>query len=247
MSFRRCRFHLRRHFEFGRFQSFCLRLVEYRCLAFDSCLRNFRRLRHWALVRLRRSRGRGRLGRHDYLRGRAWHRLRRNETWGRLCLHRCCRLYARGRRRRPRRYCRGRRNDGPGRGRRSRARRGNGLGGPLRDRLQHIPRLGDMREIDLGLKLVRRGSRTRTASGGGRMFRKVFLDALRFVLFDRAGVRFLLGDPELGKNVEDFLALDLEFPRQIINSNLVLHYAPFPPICPVWLRLHSILTVVVCV
>jgi hypothetical protein len=57
-------------------------------------------------------------------------------------------------------------------------------------------------------------------------------------------VRFLFGDTDLDQNFEDFLALYLEFSGQVINSNLVLHYAPFPPLCfPPGLRLHSILTV----
>jgi hypothetical protein len=45
-------------------------------------------------------------------------------------------------------------------------------------------------------------------------------------------VRFLLGDADLEKNVEDLSALDLKFSRQIVDSNLVLHYAPLPPFCP---------------
>jgi hypothetical protein len=66
------------------------------------------------------------------------------------------------------------------------------------------------------------------------MLREILLDALSFILLDGARVRFLFGDADLGQNIEDFLALYLKFPGQIIDSNLVLHYAPFPPLFPVW-------------
>jgi hypothetical protein len=76
------------------------------------------------------------------------------------------------------------------------------------------------------------------------MLLKVLLDALGFVDLDGAGVRFFLGDTDLDQNVENGFALYLEFPGQVIDSNLVQHYAPFPPLCfPSGLRLHSILTV----
>jgi hypothetical protein len=75
------------------------------------------------------------------------------------------------------------------------------------------------------------------------MLGKVSLDPLRFVFLDGTGVGFLFFYADLGKCVEDFLALDLEFSSQIVDSNLVLHSALFPPLCPVRLRLHSILTV----
>jgi hypothetical protein len=142
-------------------------------------------------------------------------------------------------RRRNSRTCRRRRCNG--------TRRRSRLGCALRDRFQHIARLGDMRQVDLRLKLV--GPRRRRTRATGRtsagMLREITLDALRFVHLDRTRVRFLFRNTDLGKNVEDFSALYLEFSRQIIDSNLVLHYAPFPPCCPAWLRLHSILTVVV--
>jgi hypothetical protein len=61
---------------------------------------------------------------------------------------------------------------------------------------------------------------------------KVLLNALCLVFFDGAGVRLLFSDADLGKNFEDLSALHLEFSRQIIDSNLVLHCAPFPPYLP---------------
>ena len=60
------------------------------------------------------------------------------------------------------------------------------------------------------------------------MVGKVLLYALGLILFDGAGVRFFLGDADLGKDLEDLSAFDLELSRQIVDSNLVLlHYAPF--------------------
>ncbi len=63
------------------------------------------------------------------------------------------------------------------------------------------------------------------------MLRKVLLDALGFVDLDGAGVRLFLCDTDLDQNVENGFALNLEFSGQVIDSNLVLHYAPFPPSC----------------
>ena len=197
---------------------------------------------------------RGWLWARDDRRGWTRHRLRRDETRRRLGLGRRSRLRAgsnrRSRRRRPWWNRRRRSGGGPrdaGRCetcRRDRTCSGCGLRGALRDRLQYIAGLGDVRQVDLGLELIlRRRSRARAAGSAGLVLGKVFLYALGFVFFDRTGVRFLFGYADLNKNVEDRLALDLKFSCQIVDSNLVLHSAPFPPLCPVWLRLHSILTV----
>jgi hypothetical protein len=154
------------------------------------------------------------------------------------------------RRRRLRRHSRRRshgRTDGARRsltGRRGRTRRRHGLCRPLRDRLQYIAGFGDVRQVDLGLELVGCRGCTRASAGAGLMLRKILLNALRFVHFNRTGVRFLLGYADLDQNVEDRLALYLELSCQVVNSNLVLHSALFPPsLCPPRLRLHSILTV----
>jgi hypothetical protein len=102
-----------------------------------------------------------------------------------------------------------------------------------------------MRQVNLGLELFCRGCCARAAAAaaaGLGMLRKVLPYTLRLIHFNRAGVRFLFRYPDLDKNVEDRLALDLKFSRQIIDSNL-LHAALLPPYCAVWLRLHSILAV----
>jgi len=117
-------------------------------------------------------------------------------------------------------------------GRRDLTRRRGRLGGPLRDGLQDIAGLGDVRKIDLRLELVRRRRNARAAARAGLMLLIILFDALSLVHFNGTGVRLLLGYTDLEKNIEDFLALDLELSGQIVDSNLVLHSAPFPPLCP---------------
>jgi hypothetical protein len=69
------------------------------------------------------------------------------------------------------------------------------LHGPLLDQFPHITRLGDMRQVNLGLELLGRGHCARGGASGATaalgMLRKVPLHALRFIHFNRAGVRFL--------------------------------------------------------
>ena len=51
------------------------------------------------------------------------------------------------------------------------------------------------------------------------------------VFVDRTGMRFLLGDAQLGQTVENFVSLHFQLPRQLIDSNL-LHrenYRTLPP------------------
>jgi hypothetical protein len=43
----------------------------------------------------------------------------------------------------------------------------------------------------------------------------------RLIDFDRAGVRLLFFDADLGQVVDQHLGLDLEFPRQFIDSDLI--------------------------
>jgi hypothetical protein len=236
---------------FGR--NYGLGLVENGDLIFHQGLGWLRRFRCNRRLRCRRNRSR-RLRTGDYRRRRTRHRLRRNESRRRLRLcrgcwlragadgrSRRCRLRRNGGRRRNGRPCHAGRSMGGGR---NRTRRRGRLSGALRDRLQHIAWLGDVRQVDLWLELVCswRG-RARAATCAGLMLGKVIFYALGFVFFDRTGVRFLFRYADLGQNFEDGLALHLEFSGQIVNSNLVLHSALFPPLCPVWLRLHSILTV----
>jgi hypothetical protein len=56
---------------------------------------------------------------------------------------------------------------------------------------------------------------------------------LSFVLFKRAGMRFFLGDTDLGQHVKNSLALDLQLTGQIIDSNL--HPLSVSSSCPAWI------------
>jgi hypothetical protein len=61
-----------------------------------------------------------------------------------------------------------------------------------------------------------------------------------FVIFNGTGMGLLLGDPDFSKHVEDRLALDFQFPGQIVDSNLA-HPLCFLRTIP--LSLHINLTV----
>ena len=210
-------------------------------------------------MRRRRCRRRSyrRLGWNNDGGGRTRDRLRRNETrrwlgrFRRSCWcgagHGCNRFRNRTRRTNGgRRRNRLARPGGCGKSRRRGRTRSRGrLGGPLRNRLEHIARFGDVRKIQLALEFVCRCARRGTSGAGLGVLRKVFLDPLRFVHFDGTGVRFLFGYTNLDESIEDHLALYLELPRQVVNSNL-LHSALFPPYCPARLSCHSILTVKFC-
>jgi hypothetical protein len=88
-----------------------------------------------------------------------------------------------------------------------------------------------VREIDFGLDFVGIAAGTRTARWRGLCFcssAEVRPHFFRFVLLDRAGVRLFLSDADFDQNVKNRLALDFQFPGQIVNSNLA--HPPFP--CP---------------
>ena len=85
-----------------------------------------------------------------------------------------------------------------------------------------------MRKVDLRLKLF--GCRTRAAAGSSTrltVLAVVFLDALRLIHFDGAGVRLLFRDSNFWEDLEYYFCFDLEFSRQVIDSYLLLHSARF--------------------
>jgi hypothetical protein len=47
----------------------------------------------------------------------------------------------------------------------------------------------------------------------------------RFVFLDRTGVRLLLGGADFDQDIKNCLALDFQFPGQIVDSNLT--HPPF--------------------
>ncbi len=93
----------------------------------------------------------------------------------------------------------------------------------LLDRSKNISRPRDVREIDLRLNLALGARRPGRLGRSGRLFRmstKMLPDQDSFVLFQRTGVRLLLGDTHLGQDIENRLALDLQLACQIVDSNL---------------------------
>jgi hypothetical protein len=159
------------------------------------------------LRRFRRSHGRSTGRRHCGLRHGAWGTRR----------HSRCRRNT-GARRYSGSGCRG-------------TRRSCGLGDLLRDRLQYVSRLGDVRQVDLLLELFfrRMGAPARRTASGLAMLGVVLPDALRLVHFNGTGVRLLLRNSDLDQQVENHLTLDLKFPRQVVDSYLLQHSALYPP------------------
>jgi len=93
----------------------------------------------------------------------------------------------------------------------------------LLDRPQNVSWAGDVRQVDLGLDLVFSASGARSFRGCGGFFRvsaEIFADQHRFVLFDGAGVRLLLGYSDLGERVKNRFALNFQLSRQVVDSNL---------------------------
>jgi hypothetical protein len=50
---------------------------------------------------------------------------------------------------------------------------------------------------------------------------EVFAREFRMLDIDRAGVGFLFFDTDLGQVVDQDLRLDLEFPRELVDSDLI--------------------------
>jgi hypothetical protein len=78
-----------------------------------------------------------------------------------------------------------------------------------------------MREIDLSLdlRLARARSAVSSGSRASALSGKVFADSLGFIDFNRARVRLLFRYSNQDKNVKNGLALDFQFPGQIVDSN----------------------------
>jgi hypothetical protein len=85
-------------------------------------------------------------------------------------------------------------------------------------------------EVDLGLDFFRLTAGTATARRRARFGRVVEVAPhfLCFVILERTGVRLLLGDSNFGEDIKNGLALDFQFPGQIVDSNLT--HPPF--LCP---------------
>jgi hypothetical protein len=208
---------------------------------FDHCLWSFgRRFLDWR-SRNRSLRWCGRFRRNNYSRWRTHNSLGSDQAWSRLWHLNRCNGRSAGSNRRRLCHCAGRtrRHSGGGSyrltGRHCRhgwTRRSCGLSSLLCDRLEHVTGPGYVREVDLRLELVGRRARAaarRRRSTGLTVLRVELLDALRLIHFDGTGVRLLFRDSNLWKDLEYHFGFDLEFPRQVVNSNLLLHSALLPP------------------
>ena len=100
-----------------------------------------------------------------------------------------------------------------------------------RNLLQHIARLRDMRQINLCFDFVGVAARTRRARRRGLCVgssAEMGPHLLCFVLLDRTRMRLFLSDANFDQDIKNRLALDFQFPGQIVHSNLT--HPPFP--CP---------------
>jgi hypothetical protein len=99
----------------------------------------------------------------------------------------------------------------------------------LSDQFQHIAGLGDMREINLRFEFVGVAPSTSAfrGRGSGALGRGTEMrpHLFRLVIFQRAGMGFLLGNPYFRQYIENGLALDFELSGQIVDSNLT--HQPF--------------------
>ncbi len=157
-------------------------------------------------------------------------RSRRNHGCGRRRRFRDLRY-----RRSNRRLCGDRRN---WRTHRRRGRSGSFL--LLRNSAQHIPGTRDVRQVDLGFDFFFAAQRTRGFRRGSLrigLASNMSPDLVCFVVLDRTGMRLLLSHSDKRKRVENGLALDFQFSREIVNSNLTHPTFLFPA-----LGLHRSLT-----
>jgi hypothetical protein len=88
---------------------------------------------------------------------------------------------------------------------------------------EYISRMGNLRQVNLGLDFFFAAQRAR---GLGRMRRRFGQAAemaphlFRFVLLERTGMRLLLGHSDERQHVENRLALDFQLSGEIVDSNL---------------------------
>jgi hypothetical protein len=91
-----------------------------------------------------------------------------------------------------------------------------------KDGLQHIAGFGDVGKVNLGLEAFAFRLGRARALGSVPIARSFEMgaDLLRFVIFERGGMRFFLGDADFRQHIENGFALDLQLSRQIVDSNL---------------------------
>jgi hypothetical protein len=104
----------------------------------------------------------------------------------------------------------------------------------LRDGLQHITGTGDVRQINLSLDFVfAAGRASRTGRRGLSVGRAADVGShlLRFMLLQRTGMGLLFGHSDERERVENGLALNFQFPGEIVDSNLTHPAFLFSVLC----------------
>ena len=99
----------------------------------------------------------------------------------------------------------------------------------LVNKLQHVAGLGDVRQVNLGLDLVRFSARCATGLGRGLSFGgslKVGAHFFSLMILNGTGVSLLLRYTDQSQHIENGLAFDFELSCQIVDSNLT-----HPPSC----------------
>jgi hypothetical protein len=84
----------------------------------------------------------------------------------------------------------------------------------LGDELQNVAGPRDVRQVDLGLNFTGLLGGTTTLARTGTFGRRFEMrpDLVGLKIFHGAGVRLLLGNPNLNQHVEDGFAFDFQFP-----------------------------------
>jgi hypothetical protein len=95
------------------------------------------------------------------------------------------------------------------------------------DRFHHIPRLGDVRQVNLRLNRLLRPGGLALAVGRclARSMTKMSAHPVRFIAFERTGMRLRFGHADFGKDIENRPRLHFQFACEIVDS-----YLAHPPL-----------------
>ncbi len=101
---------------------------------------------------------------------------------------------------------------------------------PADDGFKYVAGPRNLGQINFGFYFITRRAGWARRFCGRRRVRpraKMRSHFSRFILFERAGMRFLLGDANFLKHIENSFALNFKLSRQIVDSNLA--HPPFRP------------------
>ena len=106
--------------------------------------------------------------------------------------------------------------------------------------LHHIPGLGDVREIDLGLDALGRARGRAAGVAAGLRSTQLGANLVCLVVFQRTGMRLAAGQAEFHQYIKNLPTLDFHLACQIVDSNLT-HPPLFKMCSPRPLVAHSYL------